>query len=294
MILTEFDYARPDSVAQALTLLAGTPGARILAGGQSLLPGLRTGEADAGSPKGPAGSGGPGPRLLVDVRRLEELRGIERTPDGLRIGALTTLAELAADPLVLTEAPELAAAARANGDPQARNLGTVGGNLAAPGRATDLPVAALSTGALVELARPGRTSRSTLTAERFTAAGTPPAALLTALLVPAAGMAGAFEKTADRATRYPVCAVAVRITPEGPRIAVTGATARPRRLPGVEERLRGLDDYPTPAVLAAFRAEPRDLFVPGRGTSAEYLGHLAGVLTARALARARAAWTALG
>ncbi|WP_330329401.1 FAD binding domain-containing protein [Streptomyces sp. NBC_00536] len=283
MILTAFDYVRPVGVDEALTLLAGTPGARILAGGQSLLPGLRTGEADPG---------GTGTRLLVDVRRLDELRGTERTPGGLRIGALTTLAELAADPLVLTEAPELAAAARANGDPQVRNLGTVGGNLAAPGRATDLPVAALAADALVELAAPG--GRSTLTAEEFTAGGAPPGALITALLVPAAGPAAAFEKTADRATRYPVCAVAVRITPDGPRIAVTGATARALRPHGIEERLRGRDAYPTPVVLAAFRAEPRELFVPGRGTSAEYLGHLAGVLTARALARAQAAWTALG
>ncbi len=103
--------------------------------------------------------------------------------------------------------------------------------------------------------------------------------------MPAAGPAAAFEKSADRATRYPVCATAVRITADGPRIAVTGATSRPLRLRGVEDRLRG-GPYGTEAVLAAFRAEPRELFVPGRGTSAEYLGHLAGVLTARALQRA--------
>ncbi|MER5729262.1 FAD binding domain-containing protein [Streptomyces sp. NPDC002138] len=283
MILTAFDYARPTGVDEALALLAGTPGARILAGGQSLLPDLRTGEAAPGA---------DAVRLLVDVRGLDALRGTARTPRGLRVGALTTLAGLAADPLVLAEAPELAAAARANGDPQVRNLGTVGGNLAAPGRATDLPVAALAAGALVELAGPG--GRSTLTAEEFTAGGAPPGTLITALLVPAAGAAAAFEKTADRATRYPVCAVAVRITSDGPRIAVTGATPTARRLHGVEERLRGRAAYPAPEVLAAFRAEPRELFVPGRGTSAEYLGHLAGVLTARALARARAAWTALG
>ncbi len=106
--------------------------------------------------------------------------------------------------------------------------------------------------------------------------------------MPAAGPAAAFEKTADRATRYPVCAAAVRLTPDGPRIAVTGATARALRLRGVEDRLRG-GPYTTDAVLAAFRAEPRELFVPGRGTSAEYLGHLAGVLTARALHRAQRA-----
>ncbi|MFC6986111.1 FAD binding domain-containing protein [Streptomyces cirratus] len=119
MILTEFDYVRPVGLEEALTLLAGTPGARALAGGQSLLPDLRTGAARA--------------RLLVDVRHLEELRGVETAPDGtLRIGALTTLAELAAHPLVLERAPEIAAAARANGDPQVRNLGTTGGTWPPP------------------------------------------------------------------------------------------------------------------------------------------------------------------
>lgn len=269
MILTEFDYVRPFGLDEALALLCGTRGARVLAGGQSLLPGLRSGEDTA--------------RLLVDVRHLEELRGIERTDDGIRIGALNTLAEVAAHPVVLAEAPEVAAAARANGDPQVRNLGTAGGNLAAAGRATDMPVAAIAADARVELAGPG--GRWTVPAEEFADSGVPAGAVVTALLVPAAGQAAAFEKTADRATRYPVCATAVRITPDGPRIAVTGATARPLRLRGVEERLRG-GPYTTEAVLAAFRAEPRELFVPGRGTSAEYLGHLAGVLAARALQRA--------
>ncbi|MFE2877881.1 FAD binding domain-containing protein [Streptomyces roseus] len=269
MILTEFDYVRPVGLDEALALLCGTPGARVLAGGQSLLPALRAGEESA--------------RLLVDVRHLEELRGVGRSADGIRIGALTTLAELAAHAVVLAEAPEVAAAARANGDPQVRNLGTAGGNLAAGGRATDLSVAALAADARVELAGPG--GRWTVSAEEFAGSGVPAGAVVTALLVPAAGRAAAFEKTADRATLYPVCATAVRITPDGPRIAVTGATARPLRLRGVEERLRG-GPYTTEAVLAAFRAEPRELFVPGRGTSAEYLGHLAGVLAARALQRA--------
>ncbi|MFB0627808.1 xanthine dehydrogenase family protein subunit M [Streptomyces sp. AB3(2024)] len=268
MILTEFDYVRPLGLDEALDLLAG-PGARVLAGGQSLLPGLRAGTDRA--------------RLLVDVRHLEELRGISGADGTLRVGALTTLAELAAHPLVRDGAPELAAAARANGDPQVRNLGTTGGNLAVPDRPTDLPVAALAAGAEVELAGPG--GRTRVGAEEFTAGGVPAGSVLTALLVPAAGPAAAFEKAADRATRYPLCAAAVRITADGPRIAVTGATPRALRLRGVEDRLRG-GPYTTEAVLAAFRAEPRELFVPGRGTSAEYLGHLAGVLTARALARA--------
>ncbi|MEV7418882.1 FAD binding domain-containing protein [Streptomyces sp. NPDC089919] len=269
MILTDFDYVRPADLAEALELLAGTPGARVLAGGQSLIADLRTGETTA--------------PLLVDVRRLAELRGVRRTEGGhLRIGSATTLAELASDRRVLDEAPALAAAARANGDPQVRNLGTVGGNLSAGGRATDLPAAAIATDARVLVAGPG--GRRSVPAEEFAAQGVPAGSVVTALTVPPA-RAGAFEKTADRATRYPVCAAAVRVGPAGLRIAVTGATVRPVRLRGVEDRLRD-GSFSTEAVLAAFRAEPRTLFVPGRGNSAEYLGHLAGVLTARALARA--------
>ncbi|MFJ7157664.1 FAD binding domain-containing protein [Streptomyces sp. NPDC101118] len=276
MILTEFDYARPATLPEALALLGSAEGARVLAGGQSLLADLRTG--DAVFPD-------RGPRLLVDVRRLAELRGIRRTDGGgLRIGAATTLAELAADRRVRETAPALAAAARANGDPQVRNLGTVGGNLAAGGRATDLPVAALATDARVLLAGPG--GRRSVPAEEFALSGPPAGSVVTAITVPAAP-ATAFEKTADRATRYPVCAVAVRLGPDGLRVAVTGATARPVRLRGVEDRLRG-GGLDTGAVLAAFREEPPDRFVPGRGVSAEYLGHLAGVLTARALASAGA------
>lgn len=232
MILTEFDYARPAGLDEALALLSGTRGARILAGGQSLLPDLRSGADSA--------------RLLVDIRRLADLRGTGRTPDGrhVRIGALTTLADLAADQLVLAEAPELAAAARSNGDPQVRNLGTVGGNLAAAGRATDLPVAAIAADAVVELAGPG--GRTTLPAEEFAAGTAPAGQVLTALLLPAAGPAAAFEKSADRATRYPVCATAVRITADGPRIAVTGATPAPCACAGWRTGCAGARTAPKP------------------------------------------------
>lgn len=280
MILTEFDYAKPTTLDEAVTLLAAE-GSRVLAGGQSLLVDLRTGETTA-------------PARLIDIRGLDSLRGVRRTADGgLSIGALTTLAELAGSAEVLAEAPALAQAARANGDPQVRNLGTVGGNLAAGGRATDLPVAAIATDVTVRLAGPA--GERTLSAQEFAGTVLPETTVVTAIDVPAGGAArtSAFEKTADRATRYPLCAVAVRAvrTADGSvadcRIAVTGATARALRLTGVEELLRG-SAGDVREVLAAFRAQPGDLFVPGRGASAEYLRHLAGVLTARALTRAAA------
>ncbi|MFE9093940.1 FAD binding domain-containing protein [Streptomyces sp. NPDC007264] len=279
MILTDFDYVRPTTLGEATALLAA-PGSRALAGGQSLLVDLKTGEGTAAR--------------LVDIRGIAALRGIRRTAaGGLAVGALTTLAELAADPLVRAEAPALAAAARAGGDPQTRNLGTVGGNLAAAGSATDLPVAVLAADATLHIARHG--GKRALTAGDYARDGLPEDTLLTSVELPPKGPdeAEGFQRTADRATRYPLCAVAVRVTrgrdgtATGLRIAVTGATARALRLTGVEDLLTG-GTARTDEVLAAFRVQPGDLFVPGRGASAEYQRHLAGVLTARALAGATA------
>lgn len=280
MILTRFDYAVPATVEEAAALLAATPGSRVLAGGQSLLADLQK-------------DGAPAP-LLVDLRRVPGLRGISEGPDGtLRIGAMTTLAELADDPRLRLAYPVLGEAARSNGDPQVRNRGTVAGNLAATGRPTDLPVAAAVTGASVVV---GDTSGSrTLTAEEFAAlvAEDRLAGLVVTrieLPAPPAGQSGTFEKIAVRATRYPLCAVAVQAaraadgTLVSARIAVTGATPAPVRLPALEQALpgvRGTDQE----VRAAVRTLPRSAFTSRPGVSQEYLTHLVGVLTARALKR---------
>ncbi|WP_415947795.1 FAD binding domain-containing protein [Streptomyces sp. KLOTTS4A1] len=285
MILTDIDYVRPTTLDEAVALLAAE-GSRPLAGGQSLLVDLRTGEAGASR--------------LVDLDGLADLRGISRTASGrLRIGALTTLAELAAHPEIRTGAPALAEAAHSCGDPQVRNRGTVGGNLGAERtrpaggpwtHATDLPPAVLALGASLLLAGPG--GPDTRSADAFALDALPAGTLVTALELPlhSPRTRSAFAKTADRATRYPQCAVAVRATRAADgsldelRIAVTGATARARRAEPAEERLRGTVPT-TQTVLAAFRDLPGQWFVPGRGTSAEYLRHLAGVLAARALGR---------
>ncbi|MEZ0067880.1 carbon-monoxide dehydrogenase medium subunit [Streptacidiphilus sp. MAP12-20] len=279
MILTRFDYARPASLGEATALLEAT-GGLPLGGGQSLLVGLATGETET--------------PILVDLSAIAELRGISSLPGGgLRIGASTTLSDLAADPAVLRLAPALAEAARANDDAQVRNRATVGGNLAAdrsgPARATDLPVAALALGATVTLA--SSTGRRTVPAGELRTALTP-GAVVVALEIPTGGELSAFEKSADRATRFPMCAVAVRLqrapsdgSVTSLRIAVTAATPSPLRLPGVEARLAGGTKPSIREVIAAFTAEPVTTFMAGRGSSAEYLRHIAGVLTGRAIHR---------
>src|SRR6185312_5054167 len=111
-----FRYARAGSLAEATALLAEAPGgdAKVLAGGQSLVPMLNMRLVR--------------PAVLVDLNGLRELTGITPTPEGgLRIGALTRHAELAASPAVIERAPLLAEAARHVGHAAIRNQGTLGG-----------------------------------------------------------------------------------------------------------------------------------------------------------------------
>jgi carbon-monoxide dehydrogenase medium subunit len=109
MYAPSFDYYRARSVADAHQLLAAHPGAKLLAGGHSLLPLLKLRLA--------------APPALVDIGRIPELRGISRQGDWIRIGALTTHAELAASADLQSGAPALADAAASVGDPAVRNRG---------------------------------------------------------------------------------------------------------------------------------------------------------------------------
>jgi aerobic carbon-monoxide dehydrogenase medium subunit len=112
----KFEYHRPSSVAEAIQLLAANDGAKALAGGHSLIPALNLRLSE--------------PEALVDIGRLQELKGIRITGTNLMIGATNTHAEIAASAEVRTHAPALASACGQVGDPQVRNWGTLGGNLA--------------------------------------------------------------------------------------------------------------------------------------------------------------------
>lgn len=111
-----FAYSSPQTLADAVALLAPGDGARPLAGGTDLLPLMKSDLL--------------APERLVDIKRLAELDDrIEDGPEGITIGALATLAELAADPLILARYPALAEAAEIAASPQLRNMATIGGNL---------------------------------------------------------------------------------------------------------------------------------------------------------------------
>lgn len=113
-MVPNFSYARPTTLTQAVTQ-AGAPGARVLAGGTDLLGCVRDRVQDV--------------KTVVSLSRVPELRGIAEAAGGLRIGALTTIAEVAGNPIVNQRYVALARAAGAVASPQLRNQGTIGGNL---------------------------------------------------------------------------------------------------------------------------------------------------------------------
>jgi carbon-monoxide dehydrogenase medium subunit len=140
MFAQSFDYYRARSIQEAHKLLAAHPGAKLLAGGHSLLPLLKLRLA--------------APPAVVDIGRIAELRGITWTGDDVRIGALSTHAELAASVDLKALVPALAEAAAMIGDPAVRNRGTIGGNVAHADPASDLPTVLIALGARMIAASP--------------------------------------------------------------------------------------------------------------------------------------------
>jgi carbon-monoxide dehydrogenase medium subunit len=139
MIPAAFDYVRASSLTQAIDLLRDDPdGRKLLAGGHTLLPALKLRLAS--------------PALLIDIGGLAELKGIEIRDAGIRIGALTTHAELFASEPLNAELPVFRQAASLIADPQVRNRGTIGGSLANADPAADWPAVVLALQAEVEIA----------------------------------------------------------------------------------------------------------------------------------------------
>jgi len=139
MIPAAFDYLRASSLTQAIDLLRSDPdGTKLLAGGHTLLPSLKLRLAS--------------PALLIDIGGLAELKGIEISETGIRIGALTTHAELFASLPLNEQLPLFRQAAGLIADPQVRNRGTIGGSLANADPAADWPAVMLALQAEIEVA----------------------------------------------------------------------------------------------------------------------------------------------
>ncbi len=283
MYATTFDYHRAATLRDAQQLLQQHPGAKLLAGGHSLLPLLKLRLA--------------APSALVDIGRIAELRGIVREGSVIRIGALTTHAELAASAELKKSAAALAEAAATVGDPAVRNRGTIGGNVAHADPASDLPavLVALDAGFIAL----GPNGERTIAADDFFT-GLMSTALndheiLVGVRVPAAAASqgSAYVKFSHPASRYAVIGVAAHVTVAngnctGARIALGGLLPHARRAASVEQGLVGTSaDAATIATAAA--AVATDLAGDVTGdiyASAEYRAAVAPVYVRRAVAAA--------
>ena len=286
MIPAAFDYHRPRSLADAIKLLGGTPDARPLAGGHSLLPMMKLRLAT--------------PPALVDLAAIEELRGIAQEGGRIVIGATTTQHEIIASPVLAEALPILGETARQVADPQVRYLGTLGGNVANGDPGNDMPAVMLCLDATYRLAGP-RGQRSVKARAFYQGTyqtALQPGEILTHVEIPLppAGQGQAYEKLKRKVGDYATAAAAVTLTKAGgrvsacaialtnlgPTVLLAGAAAA-----GVVGKALEAATLKAAAKAAEAIMEPA---ADGRGTVA-YRKHAGGVMVTRALqsafARAR-------
>ncbi|MDR7301543.1 FAD binding domain-containing protein [Haloactinomyces albus] len=281
MIPASFDYIAPSTVEEAMAALdeAGED-AKVLAGGQSLLPVLRMRLAD--------------PRLVVDLGRIPELRGVRQEGGSLVIGSMTSHHEILGDPLIRAHARLLALATRTVADPQVRHRGTFGGSLAHADPAGDLPAPALALNADMVIAGPsGRrvVPASEFFVDYFTTALQANELLVEVRMPHWTEWSAHYEKFNRVAQAWSVVGVAAAVrTDDGAiaeaRVGLTNMGPTPVRAAGVERALIG-----KPATSEAIREAARHAAEgtsPSSDASADvdYRQHLAEVLTGRAVATA--------
>lgn len=278
MIPAPFEYVAPTTVDEALQALAEHgDDAKIIAGGQSLLPVLRM-RLNA-------------PEWIIDLGRIDALRGIRDGGDHLVIGAMTTHDAVGNDPLVAEHALLITKAVEHLADAQVRHRGTFGGALAHADPAGDLGAPALALGASFVIAGPGGT-RTVAASDFFvdlfeTAIGDDE--LLTEVHVPKhTGWGAHYEKFVRVAHQWPIVAVAAAVRADGgaiaeARVGMTNMGNTPLRATAVEQALVG--QPATEEAVAAAAASAADGAEPPSDLNgdADYRRHLATVLTRRAV-----------
>lgn len=255
MIPAAFNYVRAASLAQAIDLVQANPdGSKLVAGGHTLIPTLKLRLAS--------------PELLIDIRGLAELRGIEVGDRAIRIGALTTHAELLASEPLFRALPVIRQAANLIADPQVRNRGTIGGSLANADPAADWPALMIALNAEIEVRRPEGSRR--IAARDFFldifSTALEPGEVLTAVHIarPERGMRFGYRKIRHPASGYAVVGVAAGLLLKDKivknlSIGVTGAashafagdaaaellTGKPLSREGVEAAAQAVSDSVT-------------------------------------------------
>jgi aerobic carbon-monoxide dehydrogenase medium subunit len=277
VIPAAFDYQRAGSLDEALGLV-GTSGTKVIAGGMSLLPLMKLRLAN--------------PERLVDIGRLEELKGVRKLDDGrLAVGALTTYAELGESParvygLIRDALPDI-------GDVQVRNRGTVGGAVAHSDPASDLPAVLLALDAEI-VARSKRGEKVYPVDGFFQGAFTTALAedeLITEIRLPAGrdDAGSAFVSLAQRASGYSIVGVAAMVIRDGggkiatAGIALTGVGEAPYRAKAVESALVGTDGGAASIAAAAPHATDGVTVNADIHADAAYRTAMAAIYTRRAI-----------
>jgi aerobic carbon-monoxide dehydrogenase medium subunit len=257
-----FAYHRPTTLAEAGRMLGSASEGRLLAGGQTLLPTLKQRLTQASD--------------VIDLGGVGELRGISVTANGVNVGAMARHAEVAGSADVQRTIPALARLAAQIGDPQVRNMGTIGGSLANNDPAADYPAAVLGLNATIH------TSKRKIAADDYFKGmfetALEPGEIIVRVEFPKPRRA-AYAKFPNPASRYALVGVFVAETANGVRVAVTGAAPCVFRAREIEAALGRRFDA---GALAGIRASDSGLN-SDLHASAEYRAHLIGVMAKRAV-----------
>jgi len=277
MIPAAFEYFAPTTIDEALGLLREHADAKVLAGGQSLMPALRLRLA--------------APETIVDIGKIDDLRGVRDDGDALVIGAMTPHSTVQTDPLVAEHAQLISLATATVGDPQIRHRGTFGGSLAHADPAADLPVVAVALDASFVIAGAG--GRRTVPAADFfegifsTALGDDE--LLVEVRVPKyTGWGAPYEKFSRVAQGWSIVSVGAAVRVDGgaiaeARVGLGNMGPAPVRATAVEAALVGQPATADAVREAAARAADGTSPVTDLNGDADYRRHLATVLTRRAV-----------
>jgi aerobic carbon-monoxide dehydrogenase medium subunit len=279
MIPAAFEYTAPRSVGDAVSALSEAgEDAKVLAGGQSLIPVLRLRLAY--------------PSTIVDVGRIDELRGVRDEGDAIVIGAMTTHDAVLHDALVQQHAPIIAQATATVADPQVRHRGTFGGALAHADPAGDLGAVALALDC--EFVAQGPSGERRIAAADFfqdyLTTALSPDEILTSIRVPklGAGWSSHYEKFNRVAQAWSIVAVAAVVkrsngSIESARIGLTNMGSTPLRAAAVEAALAGADASAAAIGAAAEHAAQGTSAPSDLSGKSDYREHLARVLTRRAV-----------
>jgi aerobic carbon-monoxide dehydrogenase medium subunit len=282
VIPAAFAYARPTTVEEALQAIAdGGEDVKIMAGGQSLIPVMRLRLA--------------APETVVDLTRVEGLRGVREDGDSLVIGAMTTHADVLTDPLLAQYGQLVVQATETVADRQTRRRGTFGGALAHADPAGDLPAVALALDAEFVIAGPS--GRRTVAAADFfvdyLTTALEEGEILVEIRIPKLGedWGVRYEKFNRVAQAWSIVAVAAAVRREGGRIAearigLTNMGPTPLRASATEAALVGVDVSLETVTAAAAQAAEGTSPSSDLNAQADYRQHLAQVLTKRAVAAA--------